>query len=349
MLKKIKKSDVIGNEVQMKFAFIFLLSAGLIYIYRIIAIKHDIVDTPNHRSSHSETIPRGAGIVFVLLWLFGVMLALAKNDISGPLAFSILYPVSFIAVVSFLDDYYDIPRTVRLLIHLIASTIAVISILGYEFSSYTYFNAFLLILLVLTSAWSVNLYNFMDGLDGLAAIQAIFIFSVSGLCLYIHEDTELGYLSLLLAFSVMGFLIWNWPKAKIFMGDVGSTTLGILIIIFACWGYKKGSLSPLIYFIMYLPFLFDATITVFRRMLYGEKWYYAHKSHAFQRLHSAGWSHQNVLFAFIGLCLLDSFFALIAFKYPSSFLCVLLMELLLILGIYISIERIYPMMRKSVI
>lgn len=330
----------------MKFVVIFLLSIGLAYFYRLFAIKHDIVDTPNHRSSHQDIVPRGGGVVFISLWLCTVLLFLFTKETSHTIAFSIIFPVSLVAMVSFIDDYYDIPRILRLFIHLIGSAFAVFMILGYEYSDILIINAFVFGALILTITWSINLFNFMDGLDGFAAIQAIFIFSVSGLLLYKHHDIQLGYLSLLLVFAVMGFLFWNWPKAKIFMGDVGSTSLGLLIMIFASWAYQRNSLSPIIYLILYLPFLFDATITMLRRMLYGEKWYHAHKSHAYQRLHSAGWPHQKVLIWFIGLNMLNAILALLVFTFPNFEGLVLCAEFLLIMVIYFNIEKLYPMRPK---
>lgn len=276
------------------------------------------------------------------------MYGLYTNEISYVLSQMILYPVLVLATVSFMDDYFELPRITRFFIHIMSSACAIYMVFGFSHTDSYLFNIILGLTLILCSTWSINLFNFMDGLDGLAAVQALSIFFTTGLLLFFQNDMVLGYLSFALAFAVMGFLFWNWPKAKIFMGDVGSTSLGFLIFVFACCAYKRSSLNPVIYFILYLPFIFDATVTMFRRMLYGEKWYHAHKSHAYQRLHAAGWSHQKVLLGFINLCVINFLWALILFFFPRFTGYVLCVEFALIIWIYFKIEKIHPMTRHLI-
>lgn len=336
-----------GTSALIRFFVIFVLSTGLLYLYRLFAIRHKIIDIPNHRSSHLEVTPRGGGLIFIFTWLSGLLYSLFNHELSYTVYQSFFYPVLLIAVVSYIDDYFDISRMTRFVVHVLASAIAIFIIYGFELREAFIPNMLIIGTLVFFSSWSINLFNFMDGLDGFAAVQALFIFVVTGLLLYYENDDDLAYLSLLLAFSVLGFLVWNWPKAKIFMGDVGSTSLGLLIVIFSCSAYKRDTLSPLIYLILYLPFVFDATITMLRRMLNGEKWYHAHKSHAYQRLHAAGWSHQGVLFGLIGLGISNTMLVLLAFIFPRFELTSLCIEIALLMIIYFNIEKAYPMRGKT--
>lgn len=145
--------------------------------------------------------------------------------------------------------------------------------------------------------WFINLYNFLDGINGYAGSEAIFL-TLSGFIIFG------GGHFLVLTVSVLGFLFWNWNKAKIFMGDVGSTLLGYNIAIFTLY---YGNIEPTnfwIWIILFGVFWFDATLTLFRRKLNGEKLSQAHKKHAYQRLTQAGWSHYKVTNYSIGLNIL---------------------------------------------
>ena len=135
--------------------------------------------------------------------------------------------------------------------------------------------------------WFINLYNFLDGIDGYAGSEAVFL-GLAGFLLF--NDTHF----LVLIFSTLGFLVWNWHKAKIFMGDVGSTLLGYNIAIFTIYYANQESENFWIWIILFSLFIFDATFTLFRRYKNSEKLSQAHKKHAYQRLTQSGWSHSKV-------------------------------------------------------
>jgi Fuc2NAc and GlcNAc transferase len=330
----------------MNFIIIFLLSVISLYFYSEIAIKYHLLDKPNERSSHNATTPRGGGIVFISLWIIAVLICYFSNNIPVRIMSSLVLPVAVLSIISFLDDYLELRQSLRLLIHLIVSLLFLCFIDYRAVIPSTSSFSFLIglnFLMAIFSIWSINLFNFMDGLDGFAAIQSIFIFMITGVFLYAKGNSNLGSLSCLLAFSVMGFLVWNWPTAKIFMGDVGSTSLGLLVVIFMLWASKLEALSPVTYIVLYLPFLFDATVTLMRRMLRGEKWYKAHNNHAYQRLHRAGWSHRKVLLGLIGVDSILGLFVILMENYTNFKYFILTFSLFMMLMIYYQVERIFPM------
>ena len=142
--------------------------------------------------------------------------------------------------------------------------------------------------------WFINLYNFLDGINGYAGSQAVFL-ALAGFVLFG------GNHFLILAVAVLGFLYWNWNRAKIFMGDVGSTLLGYNIAIFTIYYANQEATNFWIWIILFGVYWFDATLTLIRRKLNKEKLSQAHKKHAYQRLTQAGWSHYKVTNYSIGL------------------------------------------------
>ena len=170
--------------------------------------------------------------------------------------------------------------------------------------------------------WFINLYNFLDGINGYAGSEALFL-AFAGFALF---D---GNHFLVLAVAVLGFLYWNWNKAKIFMGDVGSTLLGYNIAIFTIYYANQEPTNFWIWIILFGVYRFDATLTLLRRKLNKEKLSQAHKKHAYQRLTQAGWSHYKVTNYSIGLNLL---LFLIVYFVSNTFLAFVLSMILLVLS-----------------
>ena len=331
----------------MSYLLVFLLSTTLVYWYSHIAIRIGLLDQPNHRTSHEHATPRGGGIVFVFLWLLALVALYVKYHFDTSLFLGLLLPTLLVASVSFLDDYFDLKRRYRIMAHLLTAIIALYFTgdVDLHLGSFHITSSWLLLVgYALYIIWSINLYNFMDGLDGQAGFQSFYIFLVSGLLLIWQGEGLFADLNLLLAFSVLGFLVWNWPKAKVFMGDVGSTSLGLLVAITSIRYQQK--ISFLVYLILYMPFLFDSTVTLLRRMFAGEPWYEAHNRHAFQRLFQSGWSHQKVLF---GLIFIDAISLLIVvgtLYYPDYMYSLFLLDVAIISYFYYAIECINPMQNQ---
>lgn len=268
---------------------LLILSFGLTFIIRKIALKKNIIDTPNERSSHSVPTPRGGGLAIVISWFIVLFIMYLNEIIETNLLFALLFGL-FLAIISFLDDLIDIKPSIRLLFQAI-SAIGALSFLGglNLFPSLDSKLIFYLInvLAVIGIIWFINLYNFLDGIDAYACLEAIMI-SV-GIYLITGNNILLFFIA-----SILGFLIWNWPKAKIFMGDIGSTQIGFILVILGIYFHNTNEFSIYNWLILTSIFWFDATFTLFRRWKNKEKLSQAHKKHAYQRLVQGGFSHLKV-------------------------------------------------------
>ena len=284
-------------------------------------LKKYLIDTPNYRSSHKKLIPRGGGISFVLVTLFGNIIYLVNNDFSSEYFLPIIcLPV---AVIGFIDDFFNIKSLYRLLVQIFTS----VSLL-YFFPRLIYlfnFNILITSIFLVTCIISiVNFVNFMDGIDGLVAI-CLFI-SLGSIFIY-REDSQ--YIQCLLG-SLLGFLFWNWSPAKVFMGDIGSTFLGVYyagLLIFSDDLYELVGLL-----LINAPLLMDAFLCVIRRQINKQNPFKAHKLHLYQRLVSAGWPHKKVSILYGFLTLLS---AIIFIKMGLNYLlCFLIVEV--IIGFYLD-------------
>jgi UDP-N-acetylmuramyl pentapeptide phosphotransferase/UDP-N-acetylglucosamine-1-phosphate transferase len=245
-----------------------------------------ILDRPNERSSHRVPTPRGGGIAVIgsllLAWI-----ALTLTGSVPPGVFGIVLGAALLAAVSWLDDLRGLSPVARLLAQAAAVAIGVFVLPGPQ-------NAFHLAAIGLVWIWWINLFNFMDGIDGLAGSEAAAI--GAGLLLFAGvgagADPALRTLAATLTGATIGFLVWNWSPARIFLGDVGSVPLGyilgFLLLDLAVRGYWKIAL------ILPLYFLADATITLARRLLRGERVWQAHREHFYQQAVRRGLGHAAV-------------------------------------------------------
>lgn len=280
-------------------AIAFLLSFVLVRVL-ISQFQQRLVDLPNERSSHSRPTPRGGGLGFVLSFYAVLGLAAVTGSMSVTGVWFGLIPL---VIIGFLDDWKNLPASVRYLVQLSVSGIVVADLGSFPLfpgqSDSLILEAMALILTTIGMTALINFYNFMDGLDGLvagtAAIQLSFLALWGG-------NPALW----LLVASLLGFLIWNWQPAKIFMGDSGSTFLGAAIAIAILSEAKSANFSWSLLTLTF-PIIFDTIYTLLRRLLRRENIFQAHRSHLFQRLHQAGWNHSQVsglyMVACIGLCL----------------------------------------------
>lgn len=295
---------------------ILILSFFLTYVIRIWALKYRIIDVPNERSSHSHPTPRGGGVAIVISWYTGITILFLSESLSPEIYFALLSGI-LLAIISLVDDIISIKPGIRLLIQFLSAALALYFLKGIDsiYIQQFYLNEdiILLPLALITIVWFVNLYNFLDGIDGYASIEAICI----SLVLYIFTNDAL---LLLLLVSVMGFLIWNWPRAKIFMGDVGSTQLGFILVILGIYYNNEHQFNFLLWILLSSPFWFDASLTLFRRWKRGEKLSQAHKKHAYQRLVQAGYSHLQVNYILIGLNVYLFIYILIIHRFPFLYI-----------------------------
>ncbi len=286
--------------------------------YRRWAVARAVLDVPNHRSSHAIPTPTGGGVGIVVGFLVGLALWLLGGGSLSPRARGWLAGALLVAAVSFVDDVRRLPASIRLATHLAGA--ALLTVAGVQGGDPT-----LVLALPLAFVWVAvvtNVYNFMDGIDGLAAAQAI----VAGLA-YAAAGAFVGNPLLtasgsLLAATALGFFPHNAPPARLFMGDVGSTFLGFSFAGLALLGNigVGGGKLPLEFGAVVLaPFLFDGLATLARRMLRGERWFEAHRSHYYQRLVQARLTHGRVTTLYAGLAVVAAAAALLGLTQDATF------------------------------
>jgi len=274
---------------------LFILSFILTNLVKNYAIKKSLVDIPNDRSSHTNPTPHGGGIAIVVTWFVGISYLYFINDINSSLYFTLMVGV-IISIVSYFDDLFELSAKVRLLIQALVAVFGLYFLGGLQIIDLIFFSidnqVITNIFAFFTIVWFINLYNFLDGIDGYAGSEAVFL-GIAGFLLFG------GSHFLVLLFAVLGFLIWNWHRAKIFMGDVGSTLLGYNIAVFTIYYTNQESINFWIWIILFGVFWFDATLTLLRRYKNKERLSQAHKKHAYQRLVQSGWTHDKVVVASI--------------------------------------------------
>ena len=265
-----------------------------------LGLRKGILDIPNARSSHSSPIPRGGGVAVIITFFIFLYAypAVVDRPIDVSILKSLLFGGAIIAAVGFIDDLSHIPARWRFLAHLSAAFLSLsllpslpeIIIFGFSLDLGIFGYIFFGVSLV----WFVNLFNFMDGIDGIAGIEVITVLGSAALILFVQEQAVWLMLFSYLAFCVAGFLVWNWPPAKVFMGDACSGFLGFTLGLLAIVTSMEGTINLWAWLILCGVFVVDATTTLIRRMIRGEKWYEAHRSHAYQILSRRFGSHRKV-------------------------------------------------------
>jgi Fuc2NAc and GlcNAc transferase len=268
------------------FVVIVAVSYLTTWLLRRYALARSIIDIPNARSSHTVPTPRGGGVAIVLSFMLALPLLALADFLPWPTMWAMLGAGTAIAVLGFLDDHGHIAARWRLLGHFAASVWALYWLGGLPALTFFGFKLELAwlghVLAVFYLVWMLNLYNFMDGIDGIASVEAICACLGACLLYWLAGFDSLIVVPLALAMAVAGFLYWNFPPARIFMGDAGSGFLGIilgLLSLQAAWASPK---LLWVWLILLGVFIVDATVTLMRRLLRGDKVYEAHRSHAYQ-------------------------------------------------------------------
>ncbi len=261
----------------LSFALSFFLSRIIIRL-----LGKRLIDIPSDRSSHSLPTPRGGGIAIATT----IILVSAGTEIYGSsaLPWTPLLLFTLMAILGALDDFMNLSVRVRLLIQFLLSLIAVIICvreLNFQGADAIILSGVCVIALV----WQCNLYNFMDGINGIATIQAICVCVIMGIILHqTNNDTAIVKLLVITGMACAGFLYWNFPSARIFMGDTGSLFLGF-IFGFAAIKTSIGSIDiAAAWLISMAVFIVDASYTLSIRLLSGQKFYLPHRSHSYQKL-----------------------------------------------------------------
>jgi len=283
---------------------VFVSAALLTGVIVRVARQVQLVDVPVARSSHSIPKPRGGGLAIVLLFL----LVASHYFLAGLIAFDQYMAVlagGLVALVGLADDFWQLQAHWRIPPQFLAACWVVwwvgeippIAIAGWELQS----PRVLAVLAVLALVWLLNLYNFMDGIDGLAASELVFVNAMSLLLVINADDPVVSLLSATLLTAGAGFLVWNWPPAKIFMGDVGSGFLGFSLGVLALFSMQQSSLTVWTWVILLGVFIVDATTTLLRRFWRGDRWYEGHATHAYQHAARRYKSHARVTITVLGI------------------------------------------------
>lgn len=324
----------------MKFYFVFfILSFIATYIARAIALKMNVIDVPGKRSSHTVPTPRGGGIAFASSWFIGIIYEhLFWNSMPAELFWALLSGLS-IVIIGLLDDVWDVKPTIRLIFQTMAAILGIYFLGGLQKLDLGFMvieNTYLLSgLAVIGIVWSINLFNFIDGIDGYLGSEIVFI-AIAISVIYLNS------IVILLGAVTLGFLIWNWQPAKIFMGDVGSTLLGFNIAILAIYFQNADKTSLVTWLILTSVFWFDATLTLIRRFRNREKISQAHKKHAYQRTTQTGFSHQKTTLLAMAINILLGIIAYISFKNDQLLLPGLLVSIIILYIIVKLIDRKKP-------
>ena len=311
----------------------FLSTFALTYMFMKYALYKGVIDVPNHRSSHSQPTPRGAGVAIVIVFIFFISILSFRHNISNEYVLSLILGAGIVAGVGFWDDLSHIKARWRFIIHCIAAVLSLwvlpslpglpffdtvidLSLFGYLFYG-------------ITLVWLLNLYNFMDGIDGIASIQAITMLLGAAT---IINDQNWSWLLILLGASVAGFLIWNWAPAKVFMGDSCSGCLGFTLGLLAIITSNEELICIWSWLILYSVFVVDASVTLIRRVFNGNPWYEAHRSHAYQNAARKYRSHRAVTLGVLVINLLWLFpIAWFANQFPS-------------MGFVLTMAAIFPLL-----
>lgn len=275
------------------------------------------VDHPNDRSLHDRPTPTGGGIAITLsLFVFGAVLASIAPAPGLPW---IGLAAGLVAVISLVDDFKPLPPLLRLSIHVFAAAVLIgggfspfiFEIPGFSWLLPGWIGAVFCLLFVV---WITNLYNFMDGMDGFAAGMAVIGFSTFAILGLQAGALTFMATSLITAAAAAGFLVFNFPPARIFMGDVGASTIGLLAAALSLWAHRDGLFSLWIGLLVFSPFVVDATVTLCTRVARRQRVWQAHTTHFYQRLVRIGWGHKKTVLWEYLLMLLCSTSAILAVK-----------------------------------
>jgi Fuc2NAc and GlcNAc transferase len=297
---------------------------------RRFALRHAILDIPNARSSHLTPTPRGGGLAIVAAFSAALVVLVFAAGFPGNIAFALIAGGGAVALAGYLDDRKALPARVRICIHAIAATLAILVIGGVAQPTLQHMGLHGVwagsLLGLVAVIWFINLFNFMDGIDGIAGSEAVFVAGAGALLNWrFGGDVGLTASMLTLAAATLGFLIWNWPPARIFMGDVGSGFLGFALAVLALTASRHSAVPLESWVILGGVFLVDATFTLISRAARGERWFEAHRTHAYQIIASRWGAHLPVTVLVIAVNVLWLFpWAWVAAIYPArAMVCVL--------------------------
>ena len=277
---------------------IFFLTVLLTGVIAKVAARLSLIDYPVARSAHLIPKPSGGGIVIIGAFLFCTYFYYFYGHISDHTFYALLGTIP-IAAVGLFDDLSRASLRLRLLIQFLGAFWVIFwfeGVTSIDFSLFEIANPWVLMFLgVVSVVWLLNLYNFMDGIDAIAATELLFVNAMSSIFAIQAGDMALALLSASLFAASAGFLVWNWPPAKLFMGDVGSSSIGFILGVLALASMHNGTLTAWTWLILLGVFVADSGVTLIVRFVNKEKWHEGHSCHAYQNAARRWGSHEKVV------------------------------------------------------
>ncbi|VVO02156.1 putative undecaprenyl-phosphate N-acetylglucosaminyl 1-phosphate transferase [Pseudomonas fluorescens] len=287
---------------------VFACSWLMTLVLRRYALAKSLMDIPNERSSHTLPTPRGGGVSIVLGFVLSMPVVASLDGAGYQALYHILGAGLLVAIIGFADDHGHIAARWRLLGHFMAAAWVLFGLHGLGqiqvFGAPVDLGWLGNVLAAFYLVWMLNLYNFMDGIDGIASAQAIFVSVAGSAIAWLTGHFSLVAMPLILAAAVAGFFVWNFPPARIFMGDAGSGFLGLILGVLSLEAGRQAPELLWSWLILLGVFIVDATVTLFRRLSRREKIYQAHCSHAYQYAARHYLSHKTVTLAVSAINLL---------------------------------------------
>jgi Fuc2NAc and GlcNAc transferase len=284
-----------GLVQYLLFLIVFGAAWALTGVLRRYAIRRSVIDIPNERSSHDVPTPRGGGLSVAVVFTLALLLMFLSDRIEKELLIALGGGGVFVAAIGFWDDHADLSKILRLTMQFAAAIWAVIWLGGAPAiplgSQAVQLGLPGIVIGAISIVWMINLFNFMDGIDAIASIETITVSIAAAILLLAAGNASFNFLLSALAAATTGFLIWNWPPAKIFMGDAGSSYIGFALAVAAIATSHAGGVNLWCWLILLAVFLVDASVTLAVRMLRRERWYDAHRTHAYQHAARAVGSH----------------------------------------------------------
>jgi Fuc2NAc and GlcNAc transferase len=331
-------------EVSVVLIITFAISYVMVGYVRQVALDRNLVDIPNERSSHLVATPRGGGIAIVISFLIAISALAVIHLVTVKIWLALVTSSCVVAGVGHVDDRRPLRASMRFSAHVIAASFVVFTVGGipepelikWGLRGFWLGSGFSVLVLV----WGTNLFNFMDGIDGIAGSESFFISAAGGWLNWLNGGDP-GVTAVLLSLSAasVAFLLWNWPPASVFMGDVGSGFLGFIVSALLMLSSRTGKVPVEVLPILGGVFLVDATTTLLRRIFRGERWYEPHRTHAYQVLARKLGGHKPVTLIVIAInlfWLLPWAYAVNRFPANSHFCMIAALLPLVILSIVVA-------------
>jgi len=276
--------------------FFFIASVVFTHIYKKIAIDYKILAIKNHRTLHSLPTPRGGGFIFSILSISAFGLISWHQHLTEGLLLALLVGGLIATLTGFIDDLKDLSTKVKLNIQLILAFWLLYCQYYDESMLFDLLPVYIIVPIALFfMVWMMNAFNFMDGIDGMLASGTIFGSLVLALVMFLTQGPiEIIAIFILIAATVAGFILFNWPPATIFMGDAGSLFLGYIFCVLLFFTSMNNIISIWTWFTVFGIFFTDTAVTQVMRILLVKRWYMAHRSHAYQNIARITESHLKV-------------------------------------------------------